>query len=30
VFSQLGRLIAIAEGVVPRTYQPIVVLEAEP
>ncbi len=29
VFSQQGRLIAIAEAVVPRTYQPIVVLEAE-
>ena len=29
VFSQQDRLIAIAEAVVPRTYQPIVVLEAE-
>jgi tRNA pseudouridine55 synthase len=29
VFSQQERLIAIAEAVVPRTYQPIVVLEAE-
>jgi len=29
VFSQQGRLIAIAEALVPRTYQPIVVLEAE-
>lgn len=27
VFSQQGRLIAIAEPVVPRTYQPLVVLE---
>jgi len=30
VFGQQERLIAIAEAVVPRTYQPIVVLEAEP
>ncbi|MGO9641664.1 MAG: tRNA pseudouridine(55) synthase TruB [Candidatus Acidiferrales bacterium] len=29
VFGQQGRLIAIAEAVVPRTYQPLVVLEAE-
>jgi tRNA pseudouridine55 synthase len=29
VFNQQGRLIAIAEAIVPRTYQPIVVLEAE-
>jgi len=29
VFSNQERLIAIAEAVVPRTYQPIVVLEAE-
>jgi tRNA pseudouridine55 synthase len=29
VFSHQERLIAIAEAVVPRTYQPIVVLEAE-
>ncbi len=29
VFNQQGRLIAIAEAVVPRTYQPVVVLEAE-
>jgi tRNA pseudouridine55 synthase len=28
VFNQQGRLIAIAEPVVPRTYQPVVVLEA--
>jgi len=28
VFSQSGSLIAIAEAVVPRTYQPLVVLEA--
>ena len=28
VFNQQGQLIAIAEPVVPRTYQPIVVLEA--
>jgi tRNA pseudouridine55 synthase len=28
VFNQLGKLIAIAEPVVPRTYQPVVVLEA--
>jgi tRNA U55 pseudouridine synthase TruB len=27
VFSQQGQLIAIAEPVVPRTYQPLVVLE---
>jgi tRNA pseudouridine55 synthase len=30
VFNQEDRLIAIAEAVVPRTYQPLVVLEAEP
>jgi tRNA pseudouridine55 synthase len=30
VFSQQGKLIAIAEPVVPRTYQPIVVLDATP
>jgi len=30
VFSQQGHLIAIAEPVVPRTYQPLVVLEATP
>jgi tRNA pseudouridine55 synthase len=30
VFNQQGQLIAIAEPVVPRTYQPIVVLEATP
>ena len=29
VFSQQERLIAIAEAIVPRTYQPVVVLEAE-
>jgi len=29
VFGQQERLIAIAEAVVPRTYQPVVVLEAE-
>ena len=29
VFSQQDRLIAIAQAVVPRTYQPVVVLEAE-
>jgi tRNA pseudouridine55 synthase len=29
VFSQQERLIAIAEAVVPRTYHPVVVLEAE-
>lgn len=29
VFSQQERLIAIAEAVVPRTYQPVVVLEAD-
>lgn len=29
VFSQQERLIAIAEAIVPRTYQPIVVLEAQ-
>jgi tRNA pseudouridine55 synthase len=29
VFSQQERLIAIAEALVPRTYQPVVVLEAE-
>jgi tRNA pseudouridine55 synthase len=30
VFNQQERLIAIAEAVVPRTYQPVVVLEAAP
>jgi tRNA pseudouridine55 synthase len=30
VFSQHGQLIAIAEAVVPRTYQPVLVLEATP
>lgn len=30
VFNHQDRLIAIAEAVVPRTYQPIVVLDAEP
>jgi tRNA pseudouridine55 synthase len=30
IFSQRGQLIAIAEPVVPRTYQPILVLEATP
>jgi tRNA pseudouridine55 synthase len=30
VFNQQGRLIAIAEPVVPRTYQPLVVLETAP
>ena len=30
VFSQQGHLIAIAEAVVPRTYQPVLVLEATP
>lgn len=30
VFSQQGRLIAIAEPLVPRTYQPLVVLETAP
>ena len=30
VFNQQGQLIAIAEPVVPRTYQPVVVLEAAP
>ena len=30
VFSQQEHLIAVAEAVVPRTYQPVVVLEAEP
>src|SRR5579863_1606835 len=30
VFSQQGQLIAIAEPVVPRTYQPVVVLDAAP
>jgi tRNA pseudouridine55 synthase len=30
VFNQREQLIAIAEAVIPRTYQPIVVLEAEP
>lgn len=30
VFSQQGQLIAIAEPVVPRTYQPVLVLETAP
>ena len=30
VFNQQGQLIAIADPVVPRTYQPLVVLEATP
>jgi tRNA pseudouridine55 synthase len=30
VFNQQEKLIAIAEAVVPRTYQPLVVLDAEP
>jgi tRNA pseudouridine55 synthase len=30
VFNQQGQLIAIAEPVVPRTYQPVVVFEASP
>jgi tRNA pseudouridine55 synthase len=30
VFNQRGQLIAIAEPIVPRTYQPLVVLEATP
>jgi tRNA pseudouridine55 synthase len=30
VFNQQGQLIAIAEPIVPRTYQPLVVLEATP
>jgi tRNA pseudouridine55 synthase len=30
VFNQQGRLIAIAEPVVPRTYQPVLVLETSP
>ena len=30
IFSQQGQLIAIAEAVVPRTYQPVLVLEATP
>ena len=30
VFSQQGNLVAIAEAVVPRTYQPLVVLETSP
>jgi tRNA U55 pseudouridine synthase TruB len=30
VFNQQGHLIAIAEAVVPRTYQPLVVLETSP
>ena len=29
VFNQQDQLIAIAEAVVPRTYQPLIVLEAE-
>jgi len=30
IFSQQGNLVAIAEAVVPRTYQPLVVLETSP
>ena len=30
VFNQQEKLIAIAEAIVPRAYQPIVVLDAEP
>lgn len=30
VFSQEGKLLAIAEATVPRTYQPVVVLDAAP
>lgn len=30
VFNQQGQLIAIAEPIVPRTYQPVVVIEATP
>ena len=30
VFSQQQKLIAVAEAVVPRTYQPVVVFDAEP
>ncbi len=30
VYSQQEKLIAIAEAIVPRTYQPVVVLDAEP
>jgi tRNA pseudouridine55 synthase len=30
VFNQQDQMIAIAEAIVPRTYQPVVVLEAEP
>ncbi len=30
VFNQQDQLIAIAEAIVPRTYQPVLVLEAEP
>jgi tRNA pseudouridine55 synthase len=30
VFDLQGRLIAIAEAVVPRTYQPVLVIDAEP
>lgn len=30
VFNQKEKLIAIAEAIVPRTYQPVVVLDAEP
>jgi tRNA pseudouridine55 synthase len=30
VFNQQDQLIAIAEGIVPRTYQPVLVLDAEP
>ena len=30
VFNQQGQLVAIAEPVVPRTYQPVLVLEATP
>ena len=29
VFNQQEKLIAIAEAIVPRTYQPVVVLDAE-
>jgi hypothetical protein len=30
VFSQQQKLIAVAEAVVPRTYQPVVVFDAVP
>jgi tRNA U55 pseudouridine synthase TruB len=30
VFNQRDQLIAIAEAIVPRTYQPVLVLETEP